>query len=227
MVHSAHHPPHLLSDLSDDLLAELFASARPVRLSAEQTLFVAGDTGDGCYRVDSGLLKVTMMSPAGGERILAVIGPDAIIGELSMIDGAPRSTSVCALRDSTLGFVSRADFDRFAERRPEIFRHITRMMARRLRDTNMAVAAGSFLPLKGRVARSLLTLAAAFGHDVGGGRILIRQKVSQSDLAAMSGIARENVSRIVNDWKREAIVSRLAAYYCLENRAVLERDASL
>jgi CRP/FNR family transcriptional regulator, cyclic AMP receptor protein len=51
--------------------------------------------------------------------------------------------------------------------------------------------------------------------------------VSQSDLAAMSGIARENVSRIVTDWKREAVVSRLAAYYCLENRAALERAAAL
>ena len=47
----------------------------------------------------------------------------------------------------------------------------------------------------GRVARALLSLAEAFGRDIGQGRILIRQKVSQSDLGAMAGIARENVSR--------------------------------
>ena len=55
------------------------------------------------------------------------------------------------------------------------------------------------------------------------GRILIRQKVTQSDLAAMAGIARENVSRILNDWMRAKLVSRLAGYYCLENRAALEQ----
>ena len=49
------------------------------------------------------------------------------------------------------------------------------LLARRLRDTNGALAATSFLSLKGRVARALLSLAEAFGQDVGGGRILVRQ----------------------------------------------------
>jgi hypothetical protein len=43
----------------------------------------------------------------------------------------------------------------------------------------------------------------------------------------MTGIARENVSRILNEWKRLKIVSRVSAYYCLEQRAALEREAEL
>ena len=50
------------------------------------------------------------------------------------------------------------------------------------------------------------------------------QKVSQSDLAAMAGIARENVSRALNDWANRSLVSRLAGYYCL-NKAALNREA--
>ena len=53
---------------------------------------------------------------------------------------------------------------------------------------------------------------------------VIRQKVSQSDLAAMAGIARENVSRVVNDWANRSLVSRLAGYYCI-NKAALNREA--
>jgi CRP-like cAMP-binding protein len=144
-----------------------------------------------------------------------------------MIDGAPRSSSVCAVRESALRFVSRADFQAFGENHPDIYRHIVSVLAKRLRDTNLVVVAASFLTLKGRVARALITLAEAFGHDVGGGRIVIRQKVSQGDLAAMTGIARENVSRILNEWKRLKIISRVSAYYCLEQRAALEREAEL
>jgi CRP-like cAMP-binding protein len=48
--------------------------------------------------------------------------------------------------------------------------------------------------------------------------------VSQSDLAAMAGIARENFSRILQDWMRRKIVTRLAGYYCLEKRAELVRE---
>ena len=98
------------------------------------------------------------------------------------------------------------------------------MLAARLRDTDQIVAAGSFLPLKGRVARALLDLAHAFGNDVGAGRVVIRQKVSQSDLAAMAGIARENVSRIMNEWIRAKVVTRLSGYYCLEDPKKLQRE---
>ena len=41
----------------------------------------------------------------------------------------------------------------------------------------------------------------------------------------MAGIARENVSRAVNDWANRSLVSRLAGYYCLENKAALNREA--
>src|SRR6476659_5380272 len=65
--------------------------------------------------------------------------------QLSMIDGAPRSASVTALRDSKLYFVSQADFDAIGKSSPEIYRDVMKMLARRLRDTNDALAASSFL----------------------------------------------------------------------------------
>jgi CRP-like cAMP-binding protein len=220
-------PANLFSVFPEHLSARLFASAKPIALAADQVLFLAGDPGDGCYRVAAGLLKVSMIAPSGAERILAIVGPGAIVGELSTIDGLPRSASVAAVRNSELSFISRAAFEAVAEQHPEIYKHLVTLLASRLRDTDGVLAAESFLPLKGRVARALLDLAEAFGQDVGQNRILIRQKVSQSDVAAMAGIARENASRILNDWIRSKLVSRLSGYYCLENKARLERESAL
>src|SRR5690242_10572869 len=218
---------NLFSVFPDELAAKLFADAKPVKLAADEVLFLAGDPGDGCYRLDQGLLKVTMIAASGAERILAIIGPGGIIGELSTIDGLTRSASVAALRDSELTFVSRSAFTAFAEQHPEVYRHLVTLLAARLRGADSVLAAGSFLPLKGRVARALLDLSEAFGQDVGQGRILIRQKLSQSDVAAMAGIARENVSRILNDWIRDKLISRLSGYYCLEDTAKLRRESAL
>jgi CRP-like cAMP-binding protein len=217
----------LLAGLPARLTTDLFANARPVRLAADKVLFLAGDSGDGCYRIEDGLLKVAMVSRSGAERILAFLGVGAIVGELAIIDGRPRSASVVAVRDTTLSFLSRAAFDDFARRHPEVYKYLLTLIASRLRETDSVIAAGSFLPLKGRVAVTLLDLAQHFGQDVGSGRIVIRQKIGQADLAAMAGIARENVSRILNDWKRRKLVSRLSGYYCLENKAQLEREAEL
>src|SRR5258708_3445073 len=218
-------PDNLLSSLPAELSRGLFAKARTLSLRASQTVFLAGDAGDGCYQIEDGLLKANVVAVGGTERILAILGPGSIVGELSMIDGTPRSASVSALRDSKLSFISRATFEAFGQSNPELYRHVMILLARRLRDTNDALAATSFLSVRGRVARALLGLAEAFGQDVGGGRILVRQKLTPSDLAAIAGIARENVSRIVKDWTSRSLVSRLAGYYCLEKKAAIEREA--
>src|SRR6202521_2010684 len=227
MAKPVHAPVSLFSQIPADLAKNLFGNAKPVRLTADQVLFLAGDPGDGCYRVEQGLLKVSMISPAGGERILAILGPGAVVGELSVIDGKPRSASVSAVRDSALSFISRASFNAFAAAHPEVYRHLVMLLASRLRDTDAVLAAGSFLTLKGRIARALLDLAEAFGHKTGDGRVEIRQKISQSDVAAMAGIARENVSRVLSEWMRDKLISRISGHYCIEDREKLEDEAEL
>jgi CRP/FNR family cyclic AMP-dependent transcriptional regulator len=208
--------------LPEALSSGLFAKAARVKLAADGLLFSAGDDGNGCYRIESGLVKLSILSPDGGERILDVLGPGAIVGELSMVDGAPRSTAVYAVSDSELSYVSRAAFLAFAETHPELYLHIATLLAQRVREMNDIAMAWSFLSLEGRAAHALLEIAEAFGEDIGNGRLLIRHRIEQSDFAAMAGIARENISRILNKWMREKLVSRHAGYYCIESREKIE-----
>jgi len=216
--------PNLFSALPADLRARLFATARRIRLAPKQSLFIADDIGEGCYRIELGALKVGMLSPSGGERILAILGPGAVVGELSVLSGSPRSATISAISESELSFVSRSDFLSIADEHPQIYKSLTMLLAQRLLNTNAMVAATSFLSLQGQVARAMLDLAAAYGREVGEGRTLIQQKITQSDLAAMAGISRENVSRVLNDWKRRNMVSVLAGYYCLENSKSFEKE---
>src|SRR5262245_57112961 len=110
---------HLLSHLPEELAKGLFSRARPVKLAADQMLFLAGDPGDGCYHIDKGLLKVSVASHSGGERILAILGPGALIGELALIDGLPRSASVSSIRESELRFIGRPAYEDFLREHPE------------------------------------------------------------------------------------------------------------
>jgi CRP/FNR family transcriptional regulator, cyclic AMP receptor protein len=216
--------PDLMSALPERLSTELFAGAELVRLRDGEVLFQAGASGNGCYRVEGGLLKVTMVSSSGGERILAFLGHGAIFGEFSVIDGGPRSATAVAVRDAAVSFLSRANFEAFAGKYPDVYKSLVWLLIQRLRETDTVIAASSFLSLKGRVARTMLELAEHFGQEVGPGRIVIRQKIGQNDLAAMAGIARENVTRVLNDWERHKVVSRISGYYCLENKAQLEKQ---
>jgi len=221
---SARNPKRLSSGLPTHLSRELFARAQVVQLPAGRVLFWEGDSGDGCYRVEDGLLKLTMVSKSGTERILAFHGPGEIVGELAIIDGLPRPMSGVAVHDAVLSFASRAAIEAFARKHPELCQSLLRLLANRMRERDKMLAAASFLMVKGRIAQTLLELAEHFGQEVAPGRIVIRQQISQYDLAAMVGTGRESVVRILSDWQRRKLVSRRSGCYCLENKALLELE---
>jgi len=216
----------ILPRLPQDISAQLSANAASRYLKVGEALFQAGDTGNGCYVLNQGLLKVVISSTHGGVRILAILGPGTVAGELSVIDGKPRSASVFAIKDCELSFISQAAFEKCARQHPEIYRYLVLVLAGRLRETSEAVAADSFLTVKSRLARALLVLAKFVGDEEAHGRIVIRHKISQSDLAAMVGVARENLSRALSDWRERKLVTRSMGYYCLNDIAALKRAAS-
>ena len=152
------------SGLPNEIASELFARATSHQLKAADTLFETGDEGDGCYRLEKGLLKVSLISPQVRERIIAIITPGAVVGDLAVIDGLPRSASVHALTDCELRFLSRAAFERLAQEHPQIHQYLMKLLAARLRHADDIIASLAFLPAKARVAQALLALAENLGE---------------------------------------------------------------
>ena len=155
---------------------------------------------------------------------IAILGPGAIVGELAMIDGLPRSATVVAIRDCKLSFVSRKAFVSSLREHPEIYSDLVSTLASRLREADKAMAAASFLTVKARVARALLELAEHLGRETESGRIVILHKIRQSDIAAMAGVARENVSRTLTELKRRGLIGQSSSYYSINDKRKLLRE---
>src|SRR2546427_9255186 len=134
--------------LPPDVTAQLFAAATERSLKPGEALFLAGDQGDGCYRLERGLIKITVRSLRGEERIIALLGRGEIIGELALIDHQPRSASAVAIRDSNVRHISRQSFEAFTQEHPKIYRHLVGLLAARLRATDEELAASSFLSVR-------------------------------------------------------------------------------
>src|SRR5262245_53225379 len=91
----------LLGSLEPRLRDELIAVAAPIRLRAQEWLFLEGDVGDRLYVVVSGRLRV-LVEDEDRQRVLRLLGPGAAIGELAVLTETLRSASVQAVRDSEL-----------------------------------------------------------------------------------------------------------------------------
>lgn len=215
----------LFDGLSEEALQGLSSVARTVTLRSGQVLFVQGDASNGCYPVLGGALRVSHFSADGHETVLAILGKGDVVGEMGLFNAAPRSATVTAQTECELAFIGTAEFFRTADADPGIYRHLLKLLSARLRVTNDALSAATTLPLSGRLARVLLLLSETFGHALDGGRILIRQKLTQSDLCSMTGSARENVSRQLSEWRREELIGRISSYYCLNDVDALRQLA--
>jgi CRP/FNR family transcriptional regulator len=211
--------------VAEELSAQLFHAAQARHLKAGERLFAMGDPGDGCFLLEQGLLKVTAASPLGEERIIAIRGPGAIVGELSMIDRMPRSASVVALRDSVLRFISREAYEKFVLAHPETKQALLETLAFRLRQAYEELAADTFLSGKARVARALLELAEFVGKPSGPQCIVLNEKISLADLSAMAGVAREYACRVLSEWRRRNVVlTGVSPGYVLSDVAALKRE---
>ncbi len=212
----------VLKGVNSALSAALVERGRTIILEEGQSLFLEGDEAGGFYIVKSGGLKATRQSPEGGEQLLAVFSPGDSIGEMGMFDDERRSATIVALRTSSLLHWSKSAFFRFADENGELYRHLLGVMARRLREANDALAARDFLPLAGQLARVMLRLGEGFGVGMPDGSTRISHKLTQSELAAMIGASRENVSRVINDWKRKGLVAHESGYYHLIDTETLQ-----
>ncbi len=115
----------------------ILAALEPVACRGGDWLFRQGDEGDALYLLARGRLQawIDAAEPgAGGQRLLAEIGPGEIVGEIGMLAGGQRSASIRAVRDSLLLRMDAAAFDQLGRQRPELIRHIAGGIAARLRD---------------------------------------------------------------------------------------------
>lgn len=205
----------------------LLAAANDVSLKAREVLFHAGDVGDGCYFLRDGVVKAAVIAKDGQERLLAVLGPGSLIGELSLFDDRPRSATVSALKPCRFLHLSKGAFFRLADANPQVYREALKILTRRLRQTNDSVVAQGTVTVAGRVARAFASLAQGMGEGRPNGAVLLPNKITQNDIAGMAGVARENASRAINDLLRDGILTREGSFYVIARPDELEDMAEI
>ncbi len=181
-----------------------------MRLLRGEVLFRKGEPGNSCYWIKSGTLKVGVTSETGEERILALLGPGAVVGELAILDNLPRSATVTAISETNLTELKSSDLVGYLRQHPDVYADLVAILVGRLREANKELAADSFLAPQARIARAVLSLVDRIGEKTAPGLYTLSHAVSHSDIGAMAGVARESVSRTLSEWKRRGIVTRVA-----------------
>jgi CRP-like cAMP-binding protein len=190
----------LFDGLTDGSLRAIAATMRSRRFRRNEVLFHEGDPGDALFIVASGAVKVVVPSEDGEEAILATLRRGDFLGELALLDGAPRSASAVALESTEVLALPRDQFKTLVANEPAIRDALHAALAAELRRLTTHVAELHFLDLAGRLAARLTRLAQDHGEIQPDGSILLNAPLTQSDLAAMIGATRQSVNKLLGEF---------------------------
>lgn len=201
----------LFSHLSPEELRRVGDVTREQRYGRGDTIVSAAEPGDALFVVRTGRVKVVLHADGGREAILGVLGVGEHFGELSLIDGQPRSASVVALDLAVLLVLRREDFRRQVETSPALAWTLLAELSRRLRQADGKIGGLALLDVPGRIARLLIELSAEHGSDT------MHRPLTHQLIAQMIGATRETVSRVLRDFEA-------ADWIAVERRRITVRD---
>ncbi len=195
----------------------LFSALELADYRRGEAVFSEGELGDTLFIVLTGKVKVGRRAADGRENMLSVMGPADMFGELSLFDPGPRTATATVLTDARVASLAQSSLRPWISDRPEIAEQLLRVLARRLRRTNDALADLIFTDVPGRVAKALLELAERFGTEEPEGT-RVHHDLTQEELAQLVGASRETVNKALADFSARG-------WLRVDSRAVTILDA--
>jgi CRP/FNR family transcriptional regulator/CRP/FNR family cyclic AMP-dependent transcriptional regulator len=215
----------LFSGLHAEIVQEFARRARPRRYPRGSVIFHKDDPGSLLYVIVGGMVRISIPSVEGKDLVLNVLSPGESFGELALFDDEPRNASAEAIEDTQTLTLQRADFLELLERYPKLSMRVIELLTRRLRSADSLAQDACLLDLPGRLARRLLELAEMHGEGDPKGPIVLKLRLTQSELASLIGATRVATNRQLQRFQARGIVSWESQRITLQKPAELRRLA--
>lgn len=185
----------------------LIERSRLWHIRTGEFLFSRGEAQDSLCCVVAGALKLGSVNPKdGSHRLTMYVEPYHWFGEVSLIDGMPRSQDAIADIDSTVMVVSGPQLMEWLAEHPENWRDLARLACGKLRLILTAIEDNATLSIEQQLARRLLFSATNFGQSTNPG-IRRRVRLPQEYLARMLGVSRQTINKALRALERERVLA--------------------
>lgn len=193
----------LFSTLDGDELAWLSEKCQMREFAKGNIVVNKDETSSDLMFLLQGQLVVTNLTQDGTEIGLHIIKPGSSFGEISAIDGLPRTASVKAMDHAIVGYLPRADFQELLLRAPQVATQLLQQFASVIRANNRQRVILSINNVQRRVAALLLSYSKPDGNQK---QLIVNKLPTQHELAAMANTTRESVSRVINALAEQGLI---------------------
>lgn len=196
----------LFRDLETVEMSRIEQICRYRRFAADEHVIDRDSAPGDVYFVVRGRVRIVNYSVSGREITFDELAAGSYFGELSALDGAPRSANVIALEDTLILGLTRSAFLDLVAANPAVAAKVMRRLVTIVRSANERIMDLSTLAAQNRVQAELLRQAQ--GGEQRANAAIIEPIPVHSDIASRVSTTRETVARVMNDLARKGIVER-------------------
>jgi len=188
----------IFSELNEEALRLVLKKSRTLKFRKGSILMSEGETGESLYLINSGKVKIFLSDEHGNEITLFIEGPGSYIGEISLLDNAPRTASAVTLEKTDVLSISKKDFLDLITENPEIAFSIINALTQKMRRATDTIGALALKNVYQRLALKLLELA----EEQESGTKVIATRYSHVELGKMIGASREMIGKVMAELTR-------------------------
>ncbi len=207
----------LFKDLPQEEMERIEQTTRMERVCRKGHVFFPGE-GRSIYFLKSGRVRLYRVLKDGKEWTVDYLEPGDTFGEL--VDDHTHNTAAQAVEESYICVMERKDFERLLAEYPPFAVRITKLIGFRLRRIESRVEDLLYRDVSGKLASTLLRLADEYGVRDSRG-ILLRIRLSHSDLAKLIGSSRETVTLTMKEFKERGFIEVSSRMIVIKDREAL------
>ncbi len=211
---------HLFSSLDDQELDLIHGSTKNRKYLKNSVVLQEGEPGDSFFLTVSGVGKFVLFSEDGKEIILSEFSEGDFFGEIAILDGEPRSSSVTTKTECEFIVIQGKDLFEIMKNHPGVSIKIIQNFCERMRGLTKKVGSLTFLDATGRVASFILETAKKSGSQIKQG-VRIENFPSVQEISSTLALTRETVSRALKNMKDQGYVAQTGKTLIVHEDALL------
>ncbi len=216
----------LFSSLTDKELRRIIERLVVKRFRKNEIILQVEDTNEYMYMILNGETKVVQTTEDGKEILLAIHQSGEFFGEMSLIDGKTSPATVIATKDSTAAIISKKDFYSLVKTQEKVLDNLLLILCSRYRESWEKIQLLNLKTASQRIKILFLMLSDKYGEKTAEG-VTLNIKLTHQEIADMTGMARETVTRVIDRCQQDGEISVLKNKFIHLSANFLQKDLNI
>lgn len=196
---------NLFSNLSKEEMMKLNSLVKDTDTNKDVPIYFASEPSKNIYFLKTGRVKISKYQSDGSEKILAIINPGEVFGEMAYFDEEERTEYAITIEPSLICAINKNDFSKFVESNPAINLRLTKLFGLKLKNFSERVEDLIFKDANHRIISFIIRYAEKNGKKVGE-QIFVKPFLKHQNIGQLTACSRQTVNYLLTDLREKKII---------------------